>query len=645
MSAAERIPHNPILIPDTASPWQSEAVFNPSPIRHEGKVHLLFRATGPKKTIDGREVEISVIGHVEGDGTDFTGPRRELIVPEFPWERFGCEDPRVTAFEGAYYVFYTAVSEFSADGIKVAVAVTKDLGVIEEKHLVTPFNAKAMALFPERVNGKIAALLTVNTDRPPSRVCLALFDRIEDIWSAEYWDAWYAHIDDHAIGIERNERDHVEVGSPPLKTEDGWLFFYSYIYNYFSPPPTFGIQAALLDREDPHMIVGEIKRPLMVPQEEYEIYGRVPRIVFPSGALLEGREVRVYYGATDTVCCAASFGKDALLEELKAVHARQLHRYSGNPTIQPLSSHAWESKATFNPAAIYDGGKVHILYRAMSDDNTSVLGYASSRDGLAIDERLPEPVYAPRADFEQKKVAGGNSGCEDPRLTRIGDTFYMCYTAYDGADPPRVAFTSIARSDFLAHRWRWAPPTLISPAGKDDKDTALFSKKIGGRYAFLHRLGNEIWIDYMDDLSFADGRVLGGKVLMRPRDTAWDSRRIGITGPPLLTDYGWLLLYHGVSRRAGHYNVRAALLDAKDPEKILYRTQDPIFEAKMPYERNGIVPNVVFPCGVVAIGDTLFVYYGGADTVTGVATVSIDTLIEGLVEEAEGEEGMVRSRR
>jgi predicted GH43/DUF377 family glycosyl hydrolase len=634
MSAAKRSPHNPILIPDSSSPWQAEAVFNPSPVIYGGKTHLLFRATGPKRTIEGREVEVSVIGHVAGDApADFGGPRNKLVVPEFPWERFGCEDPRATAFEGKCYIFYTAVSEFSADGIKVAVAVTSDFTTVEEKHLVTPFNAKAMALFPERVNGKIAALLTVDTDRPPSRVCLALFDRAEDMWSEAYWKEWYAHLDDHAIGIERNEHDHVEVGSPPLKTEEGWLFFYSYIYNYFSPPPTFGVQAALLDHDDPRMIVGEVKRPLMVPREEYEIYGRVPHIVFPSGALMRGEDIDLYYGAADTVSCVASFKKEGLIAALKAVAARQLHRYAGNPIITPLSSHGWESKAAFNPAALYEEGRVHILYRAMANDNTSVFGYASSRDGVTIDERLPEPVYVPREDFEKKKMPGGNSGCEDPRLTCMGDTIYMCYTAYDGTDPPRVALSSIARKDFLAHRWTWSPPKLISPAGKDDKDTALFSKKIGRRYAFLHRLGNEIWIDYKEDLSFDGGEVLGGKVLMRPRDTAWDSRRIGITGPPVFTRYGWLLLYHGVSRRAGHYSVRAALLDARDPEKVLYRTQDPIFEPKMPYERNGIVPNVVFPCGVVAIKDTLFVYYGGADTVTGVATVSIDTLVEGMVEE------------
>ncbi len=637
MPGAKRSPENPILMPDPSSPWQSEAVFNPSVVEHDGRTHLLFRATGPNRVIEGREVEVSTIGHVVGkNSVEFKGSREELIVPDESWERFGCEDPRVTEFEGRFYIFYTAVSDFSPDGIKVAVAVTKNFASIEEKHLVTPFNAKAMALFPERIGGKIAAILTVNTDRPPSRVCIAFFDTIEDIWSPAYWDDWYAHLDDHAIDIERNDnRDHIEVGSAPVKTKEGWLFFYSYIFNYFSPPPTFGIQAALLDLKNPKRIVGEVKRPLLVPQEEYECYGRLPRIVFPSGALVKGSNVHLYYGASDTTCCMATFSLRALIARLKFTAERELMRSEKNPIIVPIPEHPWESQATFNPAAICEGGKVHILYRAMSADNTSVIGYASSRDGETIDERLPEPVYVPRADFEMKKISGGNSGCEDPRITKIGDTLYMCYTAFDGIDPPRVALTSISVRDFLARRWgAWTPPKLISPTGKDDKDTALFSKKIGGKYVFLHRLGSEIWIDRVDDLSFANGKELFGTILMHPRDTAWDSKRIGITAPPIETRYGWLLLYHGISRRTGHYNVRAALLDARDPAKVLYRTRDPLLEPKMPYEKNGIVPNVVFPCGAAVVRGTLFVYYGGADRVVGVASIRIDTIVDGLVKEA-----------
>jgi predicted GH43/DUF377 family glycosyl hydrolase len=636
MPLAKRLLENPILLPDPKSAWEAVAAYNPSVLEEGGLVHMLYRATGAKQKIGNIEIEISAIGHaVSKDGINFTN-RELLFGPEHDWERYGCEDPRATTFEGKHYIFYTAVREFSADGIKVAVAVTSDCKKIDERHLVTPFNAKAMALFPERVNGKIAAVLTVNTDRPPAKVCLALFDRIEDIWSESYWNTWYADWKSHVIDIEQNdEKDQVEVGSAPLKTKDGWLMFYSYIYNYFSPPAIFGIQAVLLDLKDPKKIVGEVKRPFLVPEEEYEYYGRVPHIVFPSGALIRKNDVYLYYGATDTVSCVATLQLDDLLEQLVFTTQRELVRFEENPIIAPVAEHKWESKATFNPAAIYLNGKIRILYRAMSDDNTSVMGYASSVDGVHLSKRLSDPVYVPREDFERKLVPGGNSGCEDPRLTQMGDTIYMCYTAFDGKDPPRVAFTSIAAKDFDDHKWNWTKPVLISPPNLDDKDAALFPKKINGKYWFLHRLGSDIWIDSVESLRF-DGQTkfLGGKILMRPRDTAWDSKRIGGTSPPIETKYGWLLFYHGISKRTGHYNIRAALLDPKDPTVVLYRTHDPLLEPDAPYEKEGIVPNVVFPCGAVMIKNQLYVYYGGADKYVGVATLDMNVIVQGLVHEA-----------
>lgn len=627
-----RSPDNPILASDHSHPWEAQGAFNPSVVEADGKIHMCYRAISSAEERDGIRGEWSSIGYaVSRDGINFAG-RRQLVVPEEEWEMYGAEDPRITKFEGVYYIFYTALSQypFAAEGIKIGVAVTKDFRTLT-KHPVTPFNAKAMALFPERINGKIAAVLTVHTDKPPVKICLAFFDRIEEIWLESYWTEWYAHVDDHVIPIERGEKDHIEVGAVPVKTKEGWLLFYAYIYNYFSPPPTFGVEAALLDLHDPRKIVGEVGRPFLVPQEDYERYGKVPNIVFPSGAVVRKKILYLYYGAADTSSCLATFGVDDLTEQLLAVKRREFVRYEGNPIISPISEHAWESKATFNPAAIYEDGKVHILYRAMGEDNTSVVGYATSVDGVRITERTPEPVFVPREDFEKKLVPGGNSGCEDPRLTKIGDTIYLCYTAYDGKDPPRVALTSISAKDFFEKKWNWLKSILISPPGVDDKDAAIFPKKIKGKFAILHRIGTSIWLDYRDDLEFKDGSFLGGEIIMKPRETAWDSKRIGIAGPPIETKDGWLLIYHGISKRTSHYHVRAALLDLKEPGKVLYRLHDPIFEPKMPYEKEGVVSNVVFPCGTAVIGDKIFMYYGGADKVVGVATTSLKDLQGALV--------------
>lgn len=304
----------------------------------------------------------------------------------------------------------------------------------------------------------------------------------------------------------------------------------------------------------------------------------------------------------------------------------KLKRFEGNPIIKPLAAHAWESKATFNAAAIYEAGKVHIIYRAMSGASTSVLGYASSYDGLHIDERLSEPIYQPRKGFE-KRDKPGYFGCEDPRITRIGDRFYMCYTAFNASDPPGVALTSILVEDFLKKNWDWKEPRIISVSGIADKNACLLEEKVRDRYVFFHRILHCIWIDFPNDLHFSDNRRLMGTDWLKMREDKWDSEKIGIGPPPLKTKDGWLLIYHGLSRFDKQYRLGALLLDLENPSRIIGRLDYPILEPEEEYEKSGQVPNVVFSCGAVIIENQLFVYYGGGDSVIGVATTELDKLL------------------
>ena len=637
MSEFRRSEENPILIPLTENDWEAEAVFNGCPVRSGRKIHFLYRAVSSPQIVSGIEMMVSSIGHaISTDGIHFKY-RRQFIKPEYYWERFGCEDPRVTKLGGKFYIFYTALSTypFCAEGISIGLAITRDFSKIEAKYPVTHFNSKAMALFPGRIGGKMVAVLTVNTDNPPAKIGLAFFDQEEQIWSPEYWEGWYTFLDDHVLPLLRTPEDHIEVGAPPIMTEFGWLLIYSYIQNYFSPPPIFGIEAVLLDLENPANIVARTEKPLLVPQAVYEKYGRVPNIIFPSGAFVKNKELSIYYGAADSTCAVATGKLSTLIDEMLLTKARRikLERFPGNPIIQPKPEHGWESKAVFNPAALYEDGKVHLVYRAMSEDNTSVLGYACSKDGFIFEERLDKPIYVPREDFEKKRVPNGNSGCEDPRLTRLNNDLYMCYTAFDGKSEPRVALTSIAVSDFLAKRWNWASPVLISPPSAADKDAALFPKKIKGKYAILHRLDTSIWLDLVDSLSFEEGRWIKGNIIMSPHQEQPPAEKIGIAAPPIETKYGWLLLYHIVSQKGSHryYYVSAALLDVDDPTHVIARRETPLFEPEVPYEKEGQVAEVVFPCGAVVINDRLFVYYGGADKVIGVATIKLSELLKSLL--------------
>jgi predicted GH43/DUF377 family glycosyl hydrolase len=636
MYVVKRSGHNPLISPVSDRPWEARGTFNPTVVKKGTITHLFYRALGRPDALM-TPAGISTIGKALSlDGQHFQN-RRQFIVPEAEWEKYGCEDPRVTAFEGKYYIFYTALGgiPFGPGNIKVAMAVSSDLETVAERHLITPFNAKAMALFPERVNGKITVILTAHTDEPPAKIAVAQCDKMEDLWDLSFWEKWHAELDTHVINPLRFGHDHVEVGAPPLYTPQGWLMFYSYIQNYFGGGDrVFGIEALLLDLKDPAKIVGRTKGPIMVPETIYEQYGIVPNIVFPSGATLEknGR-IDIYYGGADTVCAKASLNLNDLLSAMLPERRVELAvRAKENPILKPVPDHAWEKTAVFNAAAIDLGDTVHLLYRAMGEDNTSVLGYAASKNGVKITERQDAPAYVPREEFEMKLGdARGNSGCEDPRISKIDDTLYMAYTAFDGIHPTRVALTSISEKDFLAKRWdKWSKPQLTTPDGINDKDTCILPEKVGGQFMLIHRIDPQICADFLDTLDFKKSRVTRCVEIMGPRPGMWDSKKIGIAGPPIKTPKGWLLIYHGVSKTST-YRLGAVLLDLNNPSVVLSRSVDTIFEPVEEYEKNGVVHNAVFSCGAILRGDTLYIYYGGADTVLGVAKMSLKKLLDILL--------------
>lgn len=643
MFVVKRSEHNPILVPEGDHYWEEFASFNLCPIKHGKTIYGLYRAISAVDVLQNPR-QTSVIGIGESkDGIHFKN-RVPFIVPKEEWDKFGCEDPRVTYFEGVFYTFYTALSKypFDADGIKVAVALSKDLKKITERHLVTPFNAKAMTLFPERINGKIVVMFSYHTDSPPAKIAFASLNKIEELWSPAFWKKWEKKIDDYTINLKRSPFDHMEVGAPPVKTKFGWLIIYSHIQNYFNFNGTekiFGIEGLLLDLKNPQKIIGRTDGPILVPEESYELSGYVPNVIFPTGALVEklarrgGDTLTIYYGAADTTVCSA---KVDLADFIFSIYPKfkehfYFKRSLKNPIISPKKENKWEAQATFNPGVILLDGKIHIMYRAMSSDNTSSFGYAMTKNGTDIKDRFSMPVYIPREDFENKKIENKNSGCEDPRLTKISKNIYLCYTAYDSIGPPRVAISSITEKDFISHKWNWEKPFLITPQGLDDKDACIFSEKFPLGYFILHRVGNEICGDYLSSLDFEHEMVKRCLRIIGPRTNTWDSAKVGISAPPVKTKYGWLLLYHGVSKSHNTYRIGCVLLDLKDPTIVLARSTDPIFEPKEDYEKNGVVNNVVFPCGMVVKGKLLYIYYGGGDRVVGVATMELDVILQALM--------------
>jgi predicted GH43/DUF377 family glycosyl hydrolase len=249
----------------------------------------------------------------------------------------------------------------------------------------------------------------------------------------------------------------------------------------------------------------------------------------------------------------------------------------------------------------------------------SHLRRARSLDGLRF-EVDAAPTLAAATDVE-------SFGVEDARLSRVGDVYWMNYTAVSRWGIATAAATSTDLRAFERRGVLFAPP---------NRDVTIFPEALGGRFVALHRpmpegLGESaIWIATSTDLlQWGSHRPLAG-----PRPGRWDDLKVGGGAPPLrVTVRGrsaWLCVYHGVRAEPLTYALGALLLDGDDPSRVLGRSSEPILAPEAPYERTGFFGRVVFSCGVLLEGDRLRVYYGAADETTAVADLSLDTVLAGL---------------
>jgi predicted GH43/DUF377 family glycosyl hydrolase len=339
--------------------------------------------------------------------------------------------------------------------------------------------------------------------------------------------------------------------------------------------------------------------------------------------------LEIYYGAADTHTAFATIPLKQFMKTITGEYKKAIKRYPGNPIISPRPGLLWEQGGTLNPAAIDIDGKVHLLYRAATVSNQSTIGYASSFDGLKIDERPDKPIYFPREKFESKTDNSPGYGCEDPRIVEINDKLYMSYTGYDGVTP-RVAISSISKSDFINKKWSaWSKPEAITPPNIPNKDATILPEPVKNRYMVFHRVHEVVCADFVDSLDFSKEKIDQCIEIIEPRRGMWDGLKVGISCPPIKTPKGWLMLYHGVSWSA-IYRVGAVLLDLEDPTIVRARTAVPILEPQESYEMQGIVSNVVFPCGNIVRNGKLYIYYGAADKHVGVAYVDMEILLEML---------------
>lgn len=307
---------------------------------------------------------------------------------------------------------------------------------------------------------------------------------------------------------------------------------------------------------------------------------------------------------------------------MKVQHYPELFvRHTNNP-ILTAADWPYPVHTVFNPGATtMSNGDTLLLCRAEDRQGMSHLTVARSADGITNWKIDSKPTLASLPDKHPEELWG----VEDPRITYCPeeDLYLVAYTAF-GKSGPGVAVATT--KDFK----RFKRYGLAMQA--DDKDAAFFPTRFDGNYAMIHRPTTEananMWISFSPDL-----KNWGGHRLLMParRGAWWDSNKIGLSTPPILTEKGWLIIYHAVRKHASGsiYRLGMALLDLHDPTICLLRSRSWIFGPEAPYEVVGDVPYVVFPCGAVVNPQTseVKIYYGAADSSICLATGTIQELL------------------
>ncbi|MEM9297337.1 MAG: glycosidase [Bacteroidota bacterium] len=332
----------------------------------------------------------------------------------------------------------------------------------------------------------------------------------------------------------------------------------------------------------------------------------------------------------------------------------KLSKHSSNPIFTPNKKNEWEELVVCNPGVYLDNNKFYMLYRAAGNDEEHIIrfGLATSEDGINFKRESDHPVLGPSHE-------GPDMGCiEDARIVKFDDYYYVTYAfrpfppgqywnfKHDevlvqdhGENAPKFIKNNMANSALAVTKnfKNWLKLGRITDSDLDDRDVILFPEKINGKYAMLHRPkewvgekwgGHEypaIWIRFSHDMLVWDEP---SHLLLTGIPGSWEEK-VGGSTPPIKTDSGWLVLYHGVeSGGQGYYRVGALILDLEDPTKIIGKTRDWIMEPEFDYEIEGYYKGCVFPTGNVVKDNVLYVYYGGADKYIGLATCNINELVD-----------------
>jgi len=336
-SPLRRHTNNPILQANPDTYWESGAVFNPGAVMDDkGVIHLLYRAVRAgyvRKQDYGYDNYVSVIGHATSEDSAHFRERTLRIDLGETLDRFSCEDARITRLEGEYLITYTGLTSpaFTWKGYRPMLASTKDFNSVEKHGNLGPdIENKDVVIFPETINGRVVALQRIGTD-----IQIIYYESVEHLkkgYDRAYWERYLKHLKDHVVLQRKFKWEAMKVGAgpPPIKMDVGWLL----IYHGVDKRNVYRAGVALLDADDPQRVIRRAPLPILTPSEDYERFGDIPNVVFPTGAVVKGGRLLLYYGAADRYCCLATCELQELVDYTCQKYSKPLNFIRGNRLIK-----------------------------------------------------------------------------------------------------------------------------------------------------------------------------------------------------------------------------------------------------------------------------------------------------------------------
>jgi predicted GH43/DUF377 family glycosyl hydrolase len=600
----EKYEGNPILFPQGTG-FEAKATFNPAVILVDGIFYMFYRAED--WTGKGKWNGQSTIGLAwSEDGMSFWRKSEPIIIPEYAYELpGGCEDPRVVKIERTYYLTYTGYDGKTA---RLCLATSRDLIKWKKQGPIFPDCgwSKSGAIIPEKINGKYW-----------------MYFGDSNIWVATSKDLIHWNVIEEPVMKPREDywdEALVEPGPPPIITEDGIVL----IYNGNIPEKRarelgkkesremvrqYAAGWALFSKDDPTKLIARCDEPFLKPTERFEKIGQVDDVVFSEGLVKRNGRWYLYYGCADTYIGVAISDETILGEDLSKI---------SKPILTPIGS-GFEAERVYNPTTITDSGEIYLIYRAEgTDTGTGSFGLAKSWDGINFFRSEVNPIIIPSIPYDE-------GGCEDPRVVKFGENYWLTYGGNDGGKTPGNICLATSKDlvqwkkhgEIIQPKYEWEYSQI--------KAGAIVPQKINGKYWMYYQGEAKPWhtkmgIAYSEDLIHWEQAL--DMPVMEPRLGYFDSQGTE-PGCAVAIPQGILVIYNGWNETTVN-KAGWALFSKEDPTKLIARCDYPIVS----------LPNRhVFATALLKLQAQWYLYWGADDRWIDGAIIDMDQFLMEFEEE------------